>query len=243
MKKFFALLLILDLSVAHAQCTLKDCQPPINQNCVDWCQEYRIIEKSTVDKLNKGTMEEITYNTGSAELASRIIKLNKNQRKFNTISDITSVEDKVDFANIQQRQITLTNLNFEKDSSIRKGIVEDIILIVQQEQLTHVRESCRPTGNACFTSNDLIAFKNNNMVNQITNRLRMSNWFLETITALKETATSTQTIILNKAQLKRRRTWEEMGEVSCRGQTEAGRDAEILIAETIVKLAKQMISK
>jgi hypothetical protein len=71
--------------------------------------------------------------------------------------------------------------------------------------------------------------------------LRKDKEFTNVVLALKASPPHEQQKLLDAALNTRRPTWAELGRIDRQGQTEAGQEAEKMIAEAIVNLVKELL--
>ena len=116
-----------------------------------------------------------------------------------------------------------------------------LIAIVRNEQRRAVRESYGENAGECFTDDDLAAFRTNRTAEQIVTRLRRDPQFLNVVAAIKALGSTEREDLLAAASAERRKTWRELGHISREGQTEAGRQAETLVALAIVAEVQRLV--
>lgn len=118
---------------------------------------------------------------------------------------------------------------------------QTLIATVKTEQLRAVRESYGENNGECFTDVDLTDFKANRVPEQVVATLRRNTQFIDVVLAIKALPSSEREDLLAAARAQRRKTWKELGRVSRDGQTEAGRQAETLIALAIVAEVQRLL--
>ncbi len=118
-----------------------------------------------------------------------------------------------------------------------------LLELIAIEQKNNIKESFGTLAHQCFTNEDLETFKENKVADRIMNRLGKDKEFLSIVMAVKAMNPADRQDLLDSAIRPLRPTWREIGEVSNKGQTEAGQAAEILIAERIVMAVRQLIKK
>jgi hypothetical protein len=118
---------------------------------------------------------------------------------------------------------------------------QTIVTIIREEQLRWVRKSIGEAASQCFTDQNLAEFKRNKVSARITAGLETNARFLSAVIALKALPASERSEILSTARLERRRTWEELGGINPDGQTRAGSEAEVIIANAVVDSALRLM--
>jgi hypothetical protein len=113
--------------------------------------------------------------------------------------------------------------------------------LIKDAQRKNVRESYGELAGQCFTDADLEQFVDAQRPSQIAEEYRADKSFLAIVIALQKLTPEERQAILTAAKKPLRPTWGELGRVSREGQTEAGRKAEILIAEAIVSQAQELL--
>lgn len=113
--------------------------------------------------------------------------------------------------------------------------------IVKEQQRKHVKESYGELAYQCFTDADLQRFKDTKSAERIAEGLKTQKDFLQIVLALKRLPTPECQAILDRSQKPLRPTFSELGKISREGQTEAGQNAELLIAEAVVRMVKELL--
>ena len=94
----------------------------------------------------------------------------------------------------------------------------------------------------CFSNDNLQSFKNNKIPSQVVNELMMDKSFFDLVIVIKNMSANEQQELLETSSGIAKNTWATNGEVSAKGQTDAGREAELLIAKAIVSKVKELIN-
>jgi hypothetical protein len=123
-------------------------------------------------------------------------------------------------------------------STITQETLREIIV---EQQRTHVRESYGVRAHECFTEADLDQFIADERPSEIAAALRTSKRFMAVVALLKEMPPEQRQSFLNTCRRPLRPTWSQLGRISGEGQTEAGQQAELLIAQAIVDLVIQFV--
>jgi hypothetical protein len=116
-----------------------------------------------------------------------------------------------------------------------------LIKLIEKVQRQYVRLSYSPQGCCCYTTEELDKFKKNKTIDKIVASLRKDKNFLKIVTDLRSMPKDQLTKALGFAAQTYHPTWAEIGEISPKGQTDAGQEAERLIAEAIVGLARELL--
>jgi hypothetical protein len=100
----------------------------------------------------------------------------------------------------------------------------------------NVRASVGELAGECFTNHDFTAFRAAGIPRQIVKRLEQARDFAEVTQMLRALPADKRAAVLRTARETARPTWLAMGYIDRqgRGQTEAGHEAELLIARAIV---------
>jgi hypothetical protein len=124
-----------------------------------------------------------------------------------------------------------------KNNSVEKRIIE----LIKQKQKDNVRISY--TEYNCFTDVDLQNFNSKKTVDKICSQLRNSKEINKIIIELNKMNKEDLAKLFDNASNTYKKTWAELGEITPKGQTDAGQTAEKMIAERIVTLIKEMLNK
>jgi hypothetical protein len=114
---------------------------------------------------------------------------------------------------------------------------EQILLdLVQLQQRRNVRTSTGELAHECFTDRDFASFKAARTPEQIVKRLKAAPDFAAVAAALRTLTPVRLAETMRTVRQTARPTWREMGFIDRqgRGQTEAGHQAELMIAAAIV---------
>jgi hypothetical protein len=126
---------------------------------------------------------------------------------------------------------------------------ERLIDIISQLQVEYVRESFGLQSGQCFTDVDFKKFMHEKTPDKIVEGLRSDQDFIAVVNAIRDMNSERRSALLDRARGHYKRTWAELGldprttsaNELRRGQTDAGQQAEKLIAEAVVDLVRQMI--
>ncbi len=142
------------------------------------------------------------------------------------------------FASVQHGPAQLeaqTTKAIPQDNEGRKAIAELRALIRKQQRL-NVRESYGEWAYQCFTWIDLDEFKSAEKPAQIARSLKSSSEIARIVSIIKVVPIETRNKLLDECRRPLRPTWAQLGRISSEGQTEAGQQAERLIADAIVDM-------
>ena len=123
-----------------------------------------------------------------------------------------------------------------------KNKANQLITIIKEQQRKNVKESWGELAYQCFTDDDLARFIKNKRIEQIIESLKRDPNFLDVVSAIRQMKPSERKKLLHAADKPLRPTWAELGRISREGQTEAGQEAEKMIATAIVKLVKELVN-
>lgn len=119
---------------------------------------------------------------------------------------------------------------------------EELISIIQEQQRKNVKESWGELAHQAFTDDDLTRFVQNKTAERITNSLKRDPHFLDVVFAIRKMEPGRRLELLISADKPLRLTWAQLGRISREGQTEAGQEAERMIATAIINLVKELVS-
>ena len=94
----------------------------------------------------------------------------------------------------------------------------------------------------CFTDKDLKAFIDSKTSDQAVNELMMENSFFDLVFVIKKMTPTERQKLLDTSSSIAKKTWDSLGEISAEGQTNTGREAELLIAKAIVSKVKELVN-
>ena len=113
--------------------------------------------------------------------------------------------------------------------------------IIAEQQRASVSESYGVLAHECFTQVALNEFIADGRPSEIAAALRTSKRFRAVVALLKEMPPEQRQSFLNTCRRPLRPTWSQLGRISGEGQTEAGQQAELLIAQAIVDLVNEFV--
>ncbi len=138
-------------------------------------------------------------------------------------------------------------INSEKrtnDLAINIDVIEGKLLeIVHNQQRLNVPESTGPADYECFTEADLETFIKNREAHQVASALKMDANYIRSVIELANYPKYMQSNVLNNINIPFRKTWGELNKITPEGQTQAGQEAELLIANAIVEQTQMLLDK
>lgn len=117
----------------------------------------------------------------------------------------------------------------------------DLIAIIKDQQKKNVKESSGEQAWQAFTTDNLNDFREKKTAESITDSLKHDPSFLEILRAIRGMEPGERSKLLLSADKPLHRTWAELGHIGADGQTEAGQQAERIIARAIVDLVEQLV--
>ena len=112
--------------------------------------------------------------------------------------------------------------------------------IIQKLQFDDVKESCGTEAYQCFTDIDYENFSTSKKAQQIAEEQRQSQAFRNAAMALASIPEPDRSQAVKPLRQPLRKTWGELHEISCKGQTEAGNRAERDIANALADVALEL---
>jgi hypothetical protein len=116
-----------------------------------------------------------------------------------------------------------------------------LLAIIREQQRAYVRESWGKESGQCFTDDDLAEFRRSGIPSVIVQSLRHNNRFINVIRNVKAMEPAGRQELLLAAANVARSTWAQLGKITSKGQTEAGRHAELMIAEAVSNFANELL--
>jgi hypothetical protein len=117
---------------------------------------------------------------------------------------------------------------------------DELLDIIKSAQQSKVRESIGIYKGENFDYDMLKEFKEQNVPQLVTERLKHNSYFIDVVLAIKQMRTGAREKLLSEGMRTYKKTWNELGRISPEGQTEAGQEAERLLAQAIVDLVKEL---
>ena len=119
---------------------------------------------------------------------------------------------------------------------------ENLREIIENQIRDNVRESYGELAGQNFSDVDYERFKRDKVPDQIVSILRPHPKFKAAVEKVRAMQTADREAYLKSCRRSLRKTWAEIGEVSPKGTTEAGKRAETDIANAIVDLAEKLLA-
>jgi len=132
-------------------------------------------------------------------------------------------------------------LKASDDAPLKSGNESDVETAIKIAQKINVRESCGPEADECFTDADYQEFTARKMPRKIAQSLRSDRKFMEGLLALRETPAAEREAFIRSFRRALRPTWAELGRISCEGQTDAGKAAELDIANAVADMVEELV--
>lgn len=120
---------------------------------------------------------------------------------------------------------------------------DTLIQIILREQRDNVRESYAESAGQNFSDVNLQNFKKTGKLAEIIKRLKTDAEFLDVVLAIKRMTPSARQKLLHQGLNTFKPTWQQLGRIDRAGQTDAGQEAERMIAEGIVNLVKELSAR
>lgn len=117
--------------------------------------------------------------------------------------------------------------------------IRELIVMIEDLQRSEVKESQNEFIN--FSYDDLERFKDNKVAERAALSLKTDPRFLDVVHAIRKADPSSRSTLLRVADKPLRKTWGELGRVTTEGQTDAGQEAEKLIAKSVLELVRELI--
>jgi len=117
----------------------------------------------------------------------------------------------------------------------------DLRSIIENEIRSHVRESWGEYAGENFSDADLQKFEADRVPAQIVSDLKDNKLFLQAVEKVRAMAPADQAAYLKRCRGWLRPTWAEQGKIDRNGTTDAGRLAELQIANAITDYAESLL--
>jgi hypothetical protein len=197
--------------------------------------------KNTLPKKNKGSFLD-WGDTLSKILGGLVVGviLGLGGAYFHIIRDVIAVKAAVDRQEGNAHKSPSETSQTQPPAAVGDVKPEALIDIIVKQQRENVKESVGTLDYQCFSEKDLGAFKEASKHKQIAQKLKHDNIFLDVVLAIKQMRPAKRQELLEVAAHTARKTWAELGRIDREGQTEAGHQAESMIASEIVGLVKEL---
>jgi hypothetical protein len=113
---------------------------------------------------------------------------------------------------------------------------EELIELIKREQSKNVKKSTGTMAYQCFTDDDLVRFRESGRARRVVEGLKAGPEFEAVVAAIRDMPEAARHELLSKARNTAQPTWARLGYIDPggRGQTEAGRTAQLAISAAIV---------
>jgi hypothetical protein len=118
------------------------------------------------------------------------------------------------------------------DTALIKQQLKVIRTAIRNAQRAYIRESCGTCGECCFTDADYEAFKYYKIAKNVANEIVTRKEIKEAILVLRKLPVDIREIT-KSLRKPLRKTWEQLGRITCQGTTEAGQKAEMDLANAV----------
>jgi hypothetical protein len=172
-----------------------------------------------------------------AGLPAYILLIEKNQKHEDQIADLQ--KQIVDLQKQTAGQQPIGNIGGA--SIVVTGKPDKLRLIIQTEEKKYVKESYGEEAYQSFTQKDLDSFTKENRPAQIVAELEHNNEFLDVVHEIKVMPAAERQHLLDSCRELSHPKWGELGKISREGQTDAGQQAERMIATAVVAKVQQLL--
>lgn len=117
-----------------------------------------------------------------------------------------------------------------------------LVKLIRETQLDHVGVSGGPQAHECFTWEELRHFQAVDVPARVTSALRTDPEFLAIVDQIRKMSANDRSQLLYEASTTYKPTWAQIGRISPEGQTDAGQQAEWLLARAIANLVQELLS-
>jgi len=123
------------------------------------------------------------------------------------------------------------------DNQIR----DQFLNFIRAQQQEHVGNSCGTLAHECFTTMDLSYFRSGKVAETLRHDLTTDGNFLQLMLAVQSKGTAFWENLAVRGRSTYKKTWAQIGKITCAGQTDAGQLAEKSIAGTVVGAAADLL--
>lgn len=128
-----------------------------------------------------------------------------------------------------------------EEAPLEAGDINDIVKAIQKSQKKYVRESYGEWAHQCFTDLDYQAFLQGKRPQLIARNLKGNRKFMEAVIALKAMPEKERVRFIEGCRRPLRPTWAQLGRISREGQTVAGQQAELEIADAVAETVLELL--
>jgi hypothetical protein len=119
---------------------------------------------------------------------------------------------------------------------------EDLIAYIRAAETAEVRESWGEAAGECFTWNDYDSFVRAKRPAVVAGQLKVAPQFRTLVEMIRAMPQTEREKLLARARETARPTWAMIGRISPDGTTEAGRKADLLLAESITGAVEELLA-
>lgn len=145
----------------------------------------------------------------------------------------------------QATMITLTiamiMISSCREAPLEAGDINDIVKLLKNAQRQNVRESFGKWDGQCFTDRDYDAFRRSERPQLIARNLTGNRKFICAVIALKAMPDPGRVRFIEDCRRPLRPTWAQLGRISREGQTVAGQQAELEIADAVADTVLELL--
>lgn len=128
-----------------------------------------------------------------------------------------------------------------EEAPLEAGDINDIVKLIKNAQQQNVRESFGKWEGQCFTDRDYDAFRRSERPQRIARNLKGNRKFICAVIALKAMPEKERVRFIEGCRRPLRPTWAQLGRISREGQTVAGQQAELEIADAVADTALELL--
>jgi hypothetical protein len=176
----------------------------------------------------------------TAGAAAYFIVIQENQKHEDKIAELQKQIDQLQKQIPGQPERANAPGNSSGNSTI-KAKPSKLADFIRTEQSKYVKESFGEEAYESFTQKDLDSFTKEKRPAQIVAELRHNNEFLDIVRAIKAMPPAERQRLLASSRELSHPTWRELGRISREGQTDAGQQAERMIAKAIVAEVERLL--
>jgi hypothetical protein len=118
---------------------------------------------------------------------------------------------------------------------------EKLADIIREQQKAHIKTSTGETAWQAFTDDDLKKFIDDRVAEQVAEDLKHDDLFISVVVTVKQMPPAQRQALLRSCDKLFHPTWAQLGRIGPEGTTEAGQRAEILIANAVVSMVKDLL--
>ncbi|ESQ15031.1 MAG: hypothetical protein N838_14805 [Thiohalocapsa sp. PB-PSB1] len=136
----------------------------------------------------------------------------------------------------------IINAILDDNASVTGAVSPNLLVnIITTQQIANVRKSYGERAGQNFSDRDLNQFIRQGRATIIANELKKNRDYLEVVLAIKRMNPTARNDLYTRAYETYRPTWAELGKIDSAGQTEAGQEADKMIAQAIVEMTQDLL--